>query len=157
MTKEVRGRRRGRPALADGEARDCTISVRLTPAERAALAEEAEAAGQGDRLGRHLYDRAMRRPAPRIPAVNLEAWGRLGKVAGGLTTMAKAAAAGHLDTIDRLLIEEVRDELRAVRLALIGADAAADDDSVPREPRRNPRRRVQTEAKIDAGGGNADD
>lgn len=123
MTKEVRGRRRGRPALAPGEGRGCTISVRLTPAERAELEEKAAAAGQ-PKLGRYLYERALARRIPaRIPPVNAEAWSRLGNVAGALTTMAKAAAVMQMDTVDRLLIEQVRDELRAVRLALIGANA----------------------------------
>ena len=126
MTIRVNGRRRGRPALKEGEGRGCPITVRLTPAEHAHLSAEASDHGDG-RLGRYLYERALKRPSPRIPAVNQEAWSRLGKVAGGLTTMAKAAAAMRLDAVDRLLIEEVRDELRALRLALIGANAPEDD------------------------------
>lgn len=124
MTKEVRGRRRGRPALRDGQGRDRSITVRLTSSEHAALS--AEAANHGGRLGRYLYERALRRPSPRIPAINQEAWSRLGKVAGGLTTMAMAAAAMQLNAVDRLLIEEVRDELRGVRMALLGVNAPRD-------------------------------
>lgn len=132
MTKEVRGRRRGRPALKPGEGKACAITVRLTPAERAALEREATEAGHGNRLGRYLYERAHGRLPPRIPAVNQEAWSRLGRVAGGLTTMAKAAAIAQLGTMDRLLLAEVRDELRAVRLALIGANAP--DECEERNP-----------------------
>lgn len=130
MTKLVNGRRRGRPALAPGEGRDHTISVRLSSSERADLFERAEVAGKSDRLGRFLYERAISRRIPnRIPALNAEAWSRLGNVAGALTTMAKAAAAMNLDTVDRFLIEQVRAELRAVRFALIGLKSEHADDS----------------------------
>lgn len=129
MTKEVNGRRRGRPALPADEQRSCLISVRMTPAERADLERLAKADGMADQMGRYLYERGIaRKPLTRIPPVNVEAWGRLGKVAGGLTTMAKAAAVMNLPTIDRLLLEEVRDELRAVRLALIGANDIDTED-----------------------------
>lgn len=140
MTKEIRGRRRGRPALAPGEGRECQVSVRMTPAEHADLVAEATSAGHGNRLGRYVYERHSGRLPIRIPAVNQEAWGRLGRVAGGLTTMARAAVILQLPVLDRALLAEVRDELRAVRLALIGANAPGDDA----EPRRTARRKAKT-------------
>ena len=122
MTKLVNGKRRGRTKLLPGESRGHTISVRLTTGERADLAERAKASGQSNRLGRFLYDRAIARRVPgQLPAVNAEAWSRLGNVAGALTTMAKAASIMRLDTVDRVLIEQVREELKCVRASLIGA------------------------------------
>jgi hypothetical protein len=92
------------------------------------LEERAAAVGLENRLGRFLYDRAISRRVPgEIPPINQEAWSRLGNVAGGLSTMALAASVMRLPEIDRKLITDVREELRAVRLALIGLSADDED------------------------------
>lgn len=123
MTVVVNGKRRGRRKLPASETRRNTISVRLTDMELADLRIEAAAVGRENEVGRFLYERHAGRMPLAIPAVNLEAWGRLGKVAGGLTTMAKAAAAGQLPFVDRALIEDVRIHLKEVRFSLIGGDS----------------------------------
>jgi len=122
MTKLVKGRRRGRPELPPEQRRSHTISVRLTDAEHAALVAEAATVGRANEIGRYLYEKTSNQIPRRIPAINREAWSRLGKVAGGLATIAKAASILNLPVLDRVLLEELRDELRGVRLALIGSN-----------------------------------
>lgn len=123
--RKARAKKRGRRPLPAGEARSHTISVRLSTAEHAHLSALAGAGGE-KRLGRFLYEQFSNRRPVVIPAVNREAWGRLGKVAGALTTIAKAAAVGDLGAYDRDLIEAVRAELHGVRCALIGVDGNLD-------------------------------
>jgi hypothetical protein len=128
MTVEVKGKRRGRPALPAAERRRRTISVRLSDAEHAALRKESAEFGRGNEIGRYLYEKWAGRVPPRIPAINREAWSRLGNVAGALTTIAKEAASRQLPALDRILLDELRGDLRAVRMALLGAHAAPEDD-----------------------------
>lgn len=120
MTKAAKTKRTGPKPKPERDLRTHTISVRLTVAEAEALKAEAAEVGREKQVGRYLYEKHSGRVPLHIPAVNLEAWGRLGRVAGGLTTMAKAAAAMQLPMIDRLLVEQVREELREVRSLLIG-------------------------------------
>ncbi len=129
MTEKVNGRRRGRPKVPDDLQRRCCIMVRLSAQERARLEERAAAVGLERRLGRFLYDRGVSRKVPsEVPAINQEAWSRLGNCAGALTTMAQAAAIQRLDTVDQAAIESLRTELRAVRFALLGL-AAEDEEA----------------------------
>jgi len=113
--------------LPPEQRRTNTISVRLTDAEHAALVAEAASVGRGDELGRYLYEKHAGRLPRRIPAINREAWSRLGKVAGGLATIAKAAAILQLPVLDRVLLDELRDELHAVRMALLGNNMPPDE------------------------------
>jgi hypothetical protein len=120
-------KRRGRRPNPKRELRNHVISVRLTDMEHRRLRAQAERAGSKE-LGRFLYVRFAGRVAPRIPELNIAAWSHLGKVAGGLTTMAKAAARLELPAIDRALLAELREALAGVRNQLIGVDLIPDNE-----------------------------
>ena len=132
MTASVRGRRRGAPRKSPDEALSHVITVRVTPAEFAAVQAEAARAGRAQAIGRYVFDRAMGRRAAVIPAINREMWSHLGKWAGALTTIANAAAGErlallypHLDPTLAICLQRATAELRALRLALLGLDAEA--------------------------------
>ena len=138
MTAAVRGRRRGAPKKAPGEARTVVITLRLTPAEFAKLQVEAANEGKTRALGRYLFQRALGRQPKIMPAINRELWSHLGRWAGAFTTIANAAAGErlaelypHLNPSLSILLQRARAELSALRLALLGLDeesmAAADE------------------------------
>ncbi|NOG74194.1 hypothetical protein [Roseicella sp. DB1501] len=142
MTAIVSGKRRGAPKKAPENSRTVKVTLLLTPTEYAWLQAEAGKAGLTRALARFLLTRAMGGEWKIIPAVNRAAWSHLGKWAGCFTTLAKAAAGGnlvklypHLNPSLEFLLEAVRAELRALRLALIGLDRASRQEAEEAERR----------------------
>lgn len=129
MTQTVRGRRRGAPRKSPEATRSIRVKVNLTPGEFAQLQASAARSGQSKALGRHLVARAFGRHPTVIPAINRAAWSHLGKWAGAFSTIANAAAGErltllypHLNPSLMVLLDQVRAELRSLRLALLGQD-----------------------------------
>lgn len=142
MTTSVRGKRRGAPKKPPEVSRTVRLTLLLTPTEYAWLQAEAGKAGLRRALGRFLLTRSMGGEWKIIPAVNRAAWSHLGKWAGCFTTLAKAAAGEnlakiypHLNPNLEFLLEAVRAELRALRLALIGLDRASRQEAEEAERR----------------------
>ncbi len=138
MSERTHGERRakrgpGRPALGVDERRGHMIAVKVTPAERAVLAERAAAAG----LDVGVYVRAMglgRRIVGVVPTVNREAWAELARTTANVNQI-----AAHLNGGGRFdergtprvaqALDTVRGELERLRTVLIGPFADEDDES----------------------------
>jgi len=79
---------RGRPKKSVAERQSSIVAVRLTPAE---LCKLDAARPSGISRGEYLRSAGFGRNLPRpVPEINIRAWRKLGKTAGGLATIAKA-------------------------------------------------------------------
>ena len=113
--------KRGPKPKPESEQRRRRVSVYLTEAEYAYLRERA---GSPERVPAWLRDAGMqRKQRESIPELNREAWAHLGKVTGGLNSVAKAAREGHVlewTHHDRELVEGLLRQIKALRAELIG-------------------------------------
>ena len=110
-------RKRGPKPRPKAELRRHPVTCRVTDAE---LAEIDDRRPEGMTRGEWLRTAALRRAPARVPEVNQEAWGHAGRIAGGLTTLAKAAAEGRTVGVDPNAIEELRLALAEVRRLMKG-------------------------------------
>lgn len=89
----------------------CLVTCRMTPAERASLAADAQHRRLS--LGQQLRDAYLKRPAPAvIPEVNLEALIALSKLGSNLHQYVKMVRQGLVPAIEfdpGLLLQAVRD------------------------------------------------
>ena len=109
--------KRGRKTKTPELKREHCVSSRFNAAE---LVRLDEARGQMQR-GEYLRSAAFGMlPAP-IPAINLEAWQVLSKVAGNLATVAMAMRAGEYKHLD-----EIQHAVDALRMALISNSSTTD-------------------------------
>jgi len=132
-TIEGRKRRPGRPAKPEEERRGHTISVRANDAEYALFDARRVAAGGGD-LGAYLRQAALAQRPPRavVPELNREAWRELARAIGNLNQI-----AAHLNGGGRFdergtprmteALDALRDEVRLLRLALLGPVEDSDE------------------------------
>ena len=114
-------RRGGRPPLADRAAvRTRTVGVRVSAAELVEL--RARAAGAGVDVATWLRLAGLRRrpPPPPVPAINREVYAVLGRIGGLLNQVAAEAHRGRV-IAPAALLEELRAQVAAVRLELLGA------------------------------------
>ena len=82
----------------------------MTPAANAALAPEK------------LKPLCRRRlPSPPVPAINLDQYAELARLAANLNQLARAANEGRPVTVDAALLQRLAGEVGRLRLALIGA------------------------------------
>lgn len=113
--------KRGPKPKPESEQRKRRVSVYLTDPEYAYLIERA---GSPKRVPALLRDAGMKRKQREsIPELNQEAWGHLGKVKGGLSSLAKAAREGQIlewTHHDRELVEGLLRQIKALRAELIG-------------------------------------
>jgi len=114
---KAKGRRRGPKPRPKAELRRHPITCRVTDAE---LAEIDDRRPKSMTRGEWLRTAALHQAPARVPAVNQEAWGHAGRIAGGLTTLAKAAAEGRTVGVDPDAIEELRLALAEVRRLMKG-------------------------------------
>lgn len=117
-----RRRRGGRPKGDPAAVRVETIGVRVSADEYAALKVKAEAMGMTP--AQWLREAALTRrlPSPPVPAVNLAEYAELARLAGNLNQLARLGnSGGPVSVTDSLLVELV-DEVRRLRLGLIGAE-----------------------------------
>jgi len=115
--------KRGPKPKPESEQRKRRVSVYLTDAEYAYLQERA---GSPERVPAWLRDAGMKRKQQEsIPELNREAWAHLGKLTGGLNSVAKAAREGQVlewTLNDRELVEGLLRQIKGLRAQLIGVD-----------------------------------
>ena len=114
-------RRGGRPKNDPGTVRAITIGVRVSSTERDTLHAKAEQMGMT--LAHWLRDAALSRrlPSPPVPAINLDQYAELARLAANLNQLARAANEGRPVTVDAALLQRLAGEVGRLRLALIGA------------------------------------
>ena len=124
MTAEATPPRKGRGGRPRGDpsaVRASTIGVRVSAEEYAALRAKAEQMGMTP--AHWLRDAALSRrlPSPPVPAINLDQYAELARLAANLNQLARAANEGRPVTVDAALLQRLAGEVGRLRLALIGA------------------------------------
>jgi hypothetical protein len=114
------GWRGGRPP--GGVRRTAALpQVRVTPEEMAEVRRQAEEFGLavGELIRRALFGR---RSHEAVPAINREAWGRLGPLAANLNQYVKAIHQGRAAGAPLELLEQIRAQVLLLRESLLGRD-----------------------------------
>ena len=118
----------GRPPLPNrDDVRGGRFSVYVSAAERAAITEKA--ARLGMTAPQYLRECALRQriPAPPVPAVNLQKYAELARLAANINQLAHAANTQQKGLfsggvkVDSDLLEQVRAAVAALRLDLVKA------------------------------------
>lgn len=107
MLRHAQGKRRpGRPRLAAGRRRSCSIYLRLTDQELSLLRSRAETVG--DTTATFARDLALHAltPAPRVPRIDPAAIGRLTRIGNLCNEAIHRVNAGRLAPDLRSLLEE---------------------------------------------------
>ena len=120
----TRFRRRGPSPLDVIDKRVHCVSVRLNVAELRLL---------DARRGRHQRGEWMRMATigklpPTIPSINLKAWAVLATVVSNLNQYQAAINQGHAHAIPSGVLEDLRDQVQALRVKLIGVNREEDSD-----------------------------
>ncbi|HVT16578.1 MAG TPA: mobilization protein [Thermoanaerobaculia bacterium] len=114
-----RRRQGGRPHLPDGERRQAALPrVRVTAGELAAVRAHAEQLGLP--VAKLIRALVLGRKLQGVPAINREAWGRLGPLAANLNQYVKAIHQGQAAGAPVDLLERLRTEVAALRELLLG-------------------------------------
>ena len=115
-------RRGGRPKGDPAAVRAETIGVRVSADEYAALKVKAEAMGMTP--AQWLREAALTRrlPSPPVPAINLEEYAELARLAGNLNQLTRRVNLSEPVVVTDSLLVELSDEVRRLRLGLIGAE-----------------------------------
>ena len=110
----------GRPKIDPAAVRSLNLSVRLSPAEYAALRERADQLGM--KPGQFLRQAGLTRrlPPPPVPAVNREEWAKLGQLANNINQLTRRANAGQLPGFPAATVRLTRAELKRLRATLLG-------------------------------------
>lgn len=126
VTKVASGRRGGRPQLDESERRTGRINVPLNSEEKTLIIERAVAYHMsGAFFLRELgLGHRMRRP---LPAINLQAYRQLGRMAANLNRVVGLINQEHAVGISREFAEELYDLLQATRRALLGGKDDRED------------------------------
>jgi hypothetical protein len=97
----------------------CLPFVRIEPSDLARLKSSARAADitLSAYIRRAVFDCPLPRP---VPAINREAWARLGALGASFNQHVRAIQEGRAHAADRGLLEELRQEIAALRRELIG-------------------------------------
>ena len=109
-----------RPKGDPAAVRRTTIGVRVTDAEYAALQEKA--ATMALTPAHWLRDAALKRrlPSPPAPAINIAEYGTLARLSANLNQLVTLAHAGRSVTINEDMIHHLAEDVRRLRLALLG-------------------------------------
>ena len=120
MTKEDAPRHPGgRPELDPSDRRAQTVSCRVRHDERDVL--ETRAADQGMSIGQFVREAALSRELPpAVPAINIEKYGELAKLASNVHQLLAAANSGAPITVPAELMEHVHQQVQQLRLELLG-------------------------------------
>ena len=110
----------GRPKIDPAAVRTLNLSVRLSPAEYAALRERA--AQLGMKPGQFLRQAGLTRrlPPPPVPAVNREEWAKLGQLANNINQLTRRANEGKLTGFPAATVRLTRAEIKQLRANLLG-------------------------------------
>ena len=110
----------GRPKIDPAAVRTLNLSVRLSPAEYAALRERA--AQLGMKPGQFLRHTGLTRrlPPPPVPAINRESYGNLARLANNINQLTRRANEGKLTGFPAANVKLLRVEIKQLRAALLG-------------------------------------
>lgn len=109
-----------RPLLRQWELRE-RFDIYLTALERGNIAERAKLAGMP--LSAFIRKAALGQKVIAMPAINADQWARLAALGANLNQLAHHANAGTLDGADLALLEELSEQVRQIRHALMGGVA----------------------------------
>lgn len=112
--------RGGRPKGDPAAVRHSTIGVRVSDAEYAALRERAGRMGMTPAQWLRTAALSRRLPQPPVPPVNREKYSELARLAANLNQLARASNEGRPVTVADALLQQTIDEVRRLRLALLG-------------------------------------
>lgn len=113
-----------RPRVDERERRKAKLACACTAEEAEEIRRRAEAAGISPSAFLRSAALGRRLPPPPAPALNQEAWARLGRLLGGLASVAQAAGRGQVldwTEADSQLVAEIKAEVQALRAELLGA------------------------------------
>lgn len=107
----------GRPLLPQNEIRK-KAETYLTPAERKEIAAKAKEARLS--LATFIRKSALGHPIHTIPVINGERWAELARTTANLNAVSAKIHAGEIDYLPVEILDELRDEVQAVRRLLMG-------------------------------------
>lgn len=107
-----------RPLLPSPDIRK-PVGLYLTEAERDTIEKRARTAGLA--LSTFARKSALGQRIASVPQPNAERWAELARLSGNLNQLAKAANEGKRVEVDFVLLMEVADGVRKLRLELLGA------------------------------------
>jgi hypothetical protein len=114
------GENMARPLLRQWELRE-RFEIYLTPLERGAIAERAKQAGMP--LSAFIRKAALGQKVSALPAINAEQWSKLSGLGSNLNQLAHHANAGTLEGADPATLDELAEQIRQIRLTLMGGSA----------------------------------
>jgi hypothetical protein len=115
-TKSKGGRPKGNP----DSVKNITIGVRVSSSEFETL--EGKAKSMGMYPAQWLREAALTRrlPSPPVPAINIEQYAELARLAANLNQLAKHANAGRMVSVNDELLRSTTAEVQRLRQALLG-------------------------------------
>lgn len=110
----------GRPKGDPDSVKTSTIGVRVSPSEFETL--RTKAVQMGMTPAQFLRNAALTRrlPAPPVPAINIEQYAELARLAANLNQLARHANVGRMVNVNTELLESATAEVQRLRLALLG-------------------------------------
>ena len=95
--------------------------MRVSPAEFDVLEEKAKSMGMYP--AQYLREAALTRrlPSPPVPAINIEQYAELARLAANLNQLAKHANAGRMVSVNDELLRSTTAEVQRLRQALLGS------------------------------------
>lgn len=110
-----------RPLLTRAEIRE-RIDLYLNAAERSAIEAKAREAGLAVSAFIRKAALGQRIEVPHV--VNAARWGELARTTANLNQLSHAINAGHASSVDPRLIDDLADQVRLLRLELLGGQGA---------------------------------
>lgn len=112
--------RGGRPKGDPSAVRASTIGVRVSAQEYAALRAKAEQMGMTPAQWLRTAALSRRLPSPPVPPINREQYADLARLAANLNQLTRLANEGRPVRVSDPLLMELTDEVKRLRLSLIG-------------------------------------
>lgn len=110
------GKKRGPAPRPAEDLRTVPVGCKLTVREAVELDRRRAKISRGEYLRRAALGQAPRT----IPEINRAAWAELGRLAGGLASVARAVREGRAVGVDRAEIEALGRAVAALRRELVG-------------------------------------
>ena len=110
-----------RPLLTNAELRD-RIDLYLNCSERAAIAAKAHDAGLP--LSAFIRRAALRQKVESPPVASIERWRELARTTANLNQITHAINDGRATGIDLVVLNELTEQVRQLRLELLGSHGA---------------------------------